>query len=76
MSLPDEWVEAVKISENRMRDETPLEPVFATFCINKDCPAAKVYTNETPFGAMVNILCMFSKCIRRYPSKKELKLMK
>ena len=76
MSLPDNWLEACKKSENRMKDETPIDNIRAAYCINNQCPAAKVMVMEMPFGEMINISCVFSKCVHRYPSKKELKLFK
>lgn len=76
MSLPDEWVAACHISENRMRDETPIDNIRLSFCLAHECPAAKMEVRETPFGEVVMVNCMFSKCFRRYPSKKELKCFK
>jgi len=76
MSLPDEWVDACHISENRMRDETPIDNIRLSFCMNHSCPAAQMIIHDTPMGEVIQVNCQFSKCIRRYPSKKELKMMK
>ena len=76
MNLPEGWVEACGVAEDRLKNFTPIEPINASFCLEQDCPAAKVLDIVTPFGQNRMVYCMFSKCLRRYPSKKELKYLK
>ena len=76
MSLPDNWGEACRASEARMKDRTPIDPINAIFCLENDCPAAQCITLPTPYGLQTLLYCQFSKCIHRFPSKKEMKYLK
>ena len=74
--MPDGWLEACRISENRLRDITPIDAINASMCLETECPAAQVLDMTTPFGTTRMVYCIFSKCIHRYPTKKEMRLMK
>ena len=77
MSLPDGWMKACEVSENRLRDFTQIEPINPMLCLSTECPAAKIFDTMTPSGVFVRVVnCQFSKCIRRYPEKRDLKYMK
>jgi len=76
LNLPDGWIHACEESEARLKDYTPLNPINAQFCLETTCPGAKILVVPTPWGNNVIFGCMFSKCVRRYPSRKELKYMR
>lgn len=76
MSLPDRWQEACQCSENRLKDYIPIEAINPTLCIETSCPAAKVLQTLVPGGMVVQVFCIFSRCIHRLPEKKDLRFMK
>jgi len=76
MSLPDGWVTACELAEDRLKDHIPIEAINPTLCVETSCPAAKVLQIPISGGMMIQIYCTFSKCIHRLPEKKDLRFMK
>ena len=77
MNLPDGWIHACEESEAKLKDYTPLNPINAQFCLETVCPGLKILEISTPWeNKIYTCSCMFSKCLKRYPSRRELKYMK
>jgi len=76
MSLPEGWVRACELAEDRLKNYTPIDPINATYCLSTECPAAKVLDAYTQFGQTRIVYCMFSRCLKRYPTRKEMRFFK
>lgn len=74
--MPDGWDIACAKSEERLKDYIPIEAINSTLCFDTNCPAAKVFTTPIPGGMMMQVWCIFSKCVHRLPEKKDLKELK
>ncbi len=76
MHMPDGWSRACELSEDRLKNYTPINPISAAFCLQQTCPAARILDVDVNGVTIQYVYCQFSKCIRRYPTRKEMGLFK
>jgi len=69
---PKGWVEACSLSHNRFLNETMFRGDIKARCSEDDGNPCRFLRAIGRVGMIVGYTCLFSKCIKRYPTEEDL----